>query len=331
MKKIFVFAASIALLMVACDKVENPYPDNFIDSGDLDQSLYPGNWQDYLDNEWPTFDANPNTDRNVMIEDFTGHKCKFCPAAADVAHQIEIDNPGRVFISTIHSGPNGISNFQETSDSSSSSADFSYDFTNEISLAIGKHFGETINGSGFNGNPSGTVSRVSFNGSLCMNHSDWNSATQSILTANDLKVNLQSAVNFYDQTNGGFLHIEAEILDENLDPNDLGLVVAVFQDSIVKPQLYPAGTPGTYKSADTAYVHRDLLKTHLNGGMSGSQFTAELLDESNGKYYYDYSFKLGTAELPYTADNMHFLIYVILRNQNPDAQEVLHVIKQKIK
>jgi hypothetical protein len=57
---------------------------------ELDTTLYPGNWADYVANEWPTFTANTNIDRNILIEDYTGHKCIFCPAAADLAHQLEV-------------------------------------------------------------------------------------------------------------------------------------------------------------------------------------------------------------------------------------------------
>jgi len=65
----------------SCDKVDNPFPPAI--QTDLDTTIYPGNWSDYLANEWPDFDALPddNPERNVLIEDFTGHNCSYCPAA----------------------------------------------------------------------------------------------------------------------------------------------------------------------------------------------------------------------------------------------------------
>jgi hypothetical protein len=304
--------------MWSCDKVENAYPAD--PNADLDESLYPGDWSAYV---FPTFSDNPNTQRNVLIEDFTGHKCVYCPAAADAAHDIQKADPSRVFISTIHTGPSGKENFQSTSEPSSTSADFSYDFTNLISVTIGQYFGE-LAGSGFSGNPSGTVSRKSYSGKICMSFNDWQNAVNAVFNENDLKVNLQSELNYYEETKGVFLHLEVDLKDLTIDPTNIGLVVALYQDSIVKPQLYPAGTPDTYKGADTNYVHRDLLKAYINGG-----FLGKTLEESkkaeNGKYYYDYSIQLET-DFPYDKDNCHFLIYAV----DKTTAEIYQVIKQKI-
>ena len=87
MKKLLFIGLVAATGLTSCDKVENIYPEG-VSSSELDWSLYPdGDSTHYVDvaNAWPTFTANTNSDRNVLIEDFTGHKCVFCPAAADLA------------------------------------------------------------------------------------------------------------------------------------------------------------------------------------------------------------------------------------------------------
>ncbi|MEO9258461.1 MAG: hypothetical protein ABI207_08765, partial [Crocinitomicaceae bacterium] len=93
----------IGFTLVACDKIKNPYKPvsagstpgtSANDSTNLDSTLYPGNWHVYLTTQWPSFTADTNTRRNVLIEDFTGHKCPNCPIAATIAEQIETDNPG---------------------------------------------------------------------------------------------------------------------------------------------------------------------------------------------------------------------------------------------
>ena len=93
------------LIFSSCDRVSNPYPEVIV--LDLDTTLYPGNWSDYVANEWPEFLPNTNNNRNIIIEDFTGHKCVFCPAAADLAHLLHENNPTRVFTASIHAGPDG--------------------------------------------------------------------------------------------------------------------------------------------------------------------------------------------------------------------------------
>ncbi len=328
LKRTFLFIG-LSIAIVACNKVDNPYPENpAAQSGDLDQSLYPGDWQDYLDNEWPVFSENANTNRNLLIEDFTGHQCKFCPAAAKVAHEIEEDHPGRVFVSTIHSGPDGAGIFQETKKETEDNADFSYDFTNEIGLTIGITFGSEGNG-GFDANPKGTVSRTLSNGIYTYSESEWSSIANGLIAANDLKVNLQALVNFYDQTNGGFIHVEIDTMDSDVSAEDLGIVVAFYHDSIVKPQLFPAFpvNPDYHHSADTNYVHRDLLKAHINGSFKGASLSANNRDEENNKYYLDYSFKLGEGDMDYPATDSHFLVYAM----DKETWEIYQVIKVKLK
>ena len=67
------------IFLSSCDHIENPYPAV---STDLDTTLYPGLWSDYVSTEWPSFTQNQNINRNILIEDFTGHTCQNCPEAA---------------------------------------------------------------------------------------------------------------------------------------------------------------------------------------------------------------------------------------------------------
>ncbi len=306
MKKILIFSLGLALVLAACDKVTNAYPP--IISNDLDPALYPGNFNDYV---YPTFTDNANTLRNVMIEDFTGHKCIFCPAAADVAHAIEIAHPERVFVSTVHSDPTGIvtpSSFQSTS-----SPDFEYDFTNTVNLEIGGYFGN-LPGNGFFGNPAGNVSRVqNASNQVSFGASQWTNIADNIISTNDLKVNLQAVVNYFPSTNGAYIHIEVDKLQAIT--NELRLVVAFLEDSIVKPQKLADN------STDYVYVHRDLLKTHINGNMNGQTISDANLD-ANGKYYFNYSYQIPSV---YDAENCHLLIYAM----DMQTKEIYQVIKKK--
>ena len=71
MKKLL-FITAIALgALTSCDKVENPYPP--ADLG-ISWGLYPnGDSLHYYANVYTAFGANANVDRNILIEDFTGH------------------------------------------------------------------------------------------------------------------------------------------------------------------------------------------------------------------------------------------------------------------
>ena len=57
----YIFGLIILVLVLgtnSCDHIENPYPPTV--NLDLDTTLYPGNWSDYVSNEWPQFSANSN-------------------------------------------------------------------------------------------------------------------------------------------------------------------------------------------------------------------------------------------------------------------------------
>ena len=295
-------------ILCSCDHVENPYPPAV--SIDLDTTLYPGLWSDYQNNEWPMFDENSNTERNVIIEDFTGHKCVFCPAAADLAHQLHMENPTRVFTAGIHAGPDGIGDFQSVSP-----PDYPTDFTNPQGVEIGQYFGE--NDGGFPGNPRGTVNRFD-NGTIFQSPAQWTSMTNEIISSNDLKVNLQSQLNYYEVTKGAFLHVEADPLFEDVSEN-LAIMVYLLEDSLVGDQKMADN------SHNTSYVHRDIHRGNLNNETFGRPITSENL--VNDKYLINYSFAVpDQLDGTYNPSNMHLLICVF----NQTTWEIYQVIKQKI-
>ena len=294
-------------LLPSCDRITQPYPPGI--NLELDTTLYPGNWADYLANEWPTFALNTNTDRNILIEDFTGHKCIFCPAAADLAHQLQEANPGRVHVASIHAGVDGIGDFQSVD------AEYTLDFTNPDGLYIGTWFG--TNDGGFVGNPRGPVSRVMNGGVIFQSPGQWSSMTSTLLTENDLRVNLQSALNYYPSTKGAFLHVEVDKIDASL--GDLGIVAYLLEDSLVGDQKMSDNTH------NHNYVHRDIHRKNLNNMPFGRQLTPA--DLNNGKYYVNYSFVVpNQLDGSFNAANMHVLIYVY----DMITKEIYQVIKQKI-
>ena len=55
------------------------------------------------DTTYVTTNVPQNVLKNVLIEDISGVKCNNCPKAADIAHDIQDANPGRVVVITLHS------------------------------------------------------------------------------------------------------------------------------------------------------------------------------------------------------------------------------------
>ncbi len=304
----------------SCDRVEQAFPPAI----KLDTLLYTGatgnQWQDYIDNEWPDFDTIVNSDpqTNALIEDFTGHNCASCPAAADVAHTIYEANPSRVFVAGIHSSNAGASSFQDVNEA----LGYTVDFTNSQGLWLGNYFGQTVQNSGFFGNPSGTVSRAKVFTDLFYASGFWSTKTNEVL-ALPLAVAIKAHVNYYDATKGFYLHTEIELLDGSLEAENLGVVAYLIEDSLVGPQ----NVQNTYTPD---YVHRDIMRGTLSGVPLGRDLTSG--NESNGKYYLDYSYEVPDQLAPvgqtttYNVGNMHLLIYV----HDKTEHDILQVIKKKI-
>jgi len=317
MKNIFLQCSLLffcLILVFSCDKVKQIYKPKTYDTT-LDISLYPGEWQTYLDNEWPDFDtivANPS--RNILIEDFTGHNCQFCPAAATAAHQLHIDHPQRVFVSSIHSSPTGITGFQAVN------AQYPVDFTNPIGLELGMFFGNLAT-SGFIGNPSVGSSRIKVNGSTELYYPAGLLSTEvTSALASASKATIRTHMNYYPQTKGVFLHTAIDILDEQL--SNLGAVVVIQQDSLIAPQ----NVNGTYQAN---YIHRDIHRQHLSNSLWGVTLTDEL--KQNNTYYLDYSFIVPNSltadnSTLYQAENMHVLVYVY----DKESYEIYQVVRQNI-
>jgi len=304
MKKTVYIIALALVGITSCDKVDNPYPIGNVT--ELDTTLYPGVWSDYVATEWTVFAPNGNTLRNVLIEDFTGHQCTYCPLAADTAHKLMLDYPGRAFAATIHTGPNGVGSFQATT------TEFPIDWTNTDGLAIGSYLGN-IPGSGFTGNPRGSISRILVSGQHTMSTSGWRNTVVAALPTS-IKVNIQSDVNYYSATRGVFLHTEIDVLDAGLT-NDLYTVAYLIEDSLVAKQKMPNNT------VEENYIHRDIMRDCISTDWKGRKLTEA--DKIDDKYYFNYSFALPSQ---YNPDNMHLLIYV----RDAVTEEVYQVIKQEI-
>lgn len=305
---LLLFIFLFGFLFVSCDHVKNPYPPEV--NLELDTTLYPGLWSDYENNDWPIFSENTNTNRNVLIEDFTGHKCVFCPAAADLAHALHEADPSRVYIASIHAGPDGIGDFQSVSP-----PDYPLDFTNPEGVEIGLYFGE--NDGGFPGNPRGTVNRFN-NGTIFQSPTQWTSMVNDQLSSNNLKVNIQSELNYYEETKGAFLHVELDPVDANVAEN-LGITVYLLEDSLVGDQKM------SDNSHNSNYIHRDIHRGNLNASAFGRPVSSE--DLNGDKYYINYSFVVpNQLDGQYNASNMHLLIYAF----NTETWEIYQVIKQKI-
>lgn len=305
-KLICIIFPLITLTFVSCDKVEFPV----VFESELDTSLYPGNFLDY---EYPEFGDNPNTDKNILIADYTGHKCSFCPPAAAKAEEIKDANPDRVFIAAIHGSAEvgGYGDFQKTD------ALYARDFTNPIGLEMASTFFQM--GIGFFGNPSGNVSRVANeDGKFFFPWSDWGDISSEVL-ASELNVNIQAKSAYFPETKGVYLHTDTEFLNDM--NGTFNIVTYIIEDSYVSPQLYRI--EGGLEVTDTFYVHHDIHRGNVFDETWGRLLASE--DISAGtRIRNDFSHVLPDDLNP---SNMHFLIVVYNRETFEVEQVIKHIME----
>ncbi len=328
MKKLIILTAVLAIVIASCDKVKNTDPPSAI-SSTLDWDLYPdGDSAHYVaQGLWPTFTANSNTQRNVLIEDFTGHQCPNSPSQTGLMQQLIATNPTRIYGMAIHTGPSGLTVFQETS------AAFPTILYCDAGLEIGTYFGQDIPNSAFAGNSAFCVNRMLANSQFTSNAGSIMTNKANASLASTLKINIQAVTNYFPSTRGLFLHTEVDKLDASIT-SDLGIVVCLVEDSLIarqtvlaNPTWDPDGTPGDpdlshSDGINETFTHRDILRGCIDGRTFGKVLTSSDLG-TNGKYFVSYSYHLPNQ---YNADNMKLYIYVI----DKTTQEIYQVIEKRL-
>jgi len=310
MKRLLLIIIPVTIFVLSgCDKIG---VDAYKPVIELDTSFFTdGNWEDY---PWPEFNGSAQITRNVLLEDFTGHKCPNCPLGNVKAEEAEENHPDRVFAVSIHQGANNDNSLQVTLATcgdtiANPESEFCHDFITEEGVEIGSEF---ATGFGFNGNPSGTVNRIIFEGQNMFSfYTLWEDRVNTVLDT-DPVVSLQTASNYFESSNGLYLHVEAEFLE----PYETGvnIVTYVIENEIIAWQ----DSVGTNVEH---YHHHNVFIGCIDGlafGKSlGTTFTVE------NKISTDYSYKIPDGLTP---DDIHFVTYVY----DVETYEILQVVKHEL-
>ena len=294
----------ILATLSACDKIDQPVIQQ-ASSGleGLDWTLFPGgDPESYV---VPTFSASSNTMRNVLLEDYTGHKCTNCPSANQTASNLEAAYPGRVLVATVHASSTG--NFQAVD------AEHPLDFTTEAGDVY------TTDIPGFFGNPSGTVNRRSLGVESSVWYFDfqWASEIESELNENNA-VNIQVETNYYPETNGLFIHTATESLSA-LDENHR-LVIYLLRKEVISPQSLNDG------SVDEEYEHHEVLTANINGTW-GTALRLDTMSTSDiALHHFSYALPDPITDPTYQVQNLKLLVYVM----NRDTYRVVLIIDKQL-
>lgn len=211
----------------------------------------------------------------MLIKDFTGVRCVNCPAAAEVAHELQHQlGEDRVLIMSVHAG------FLATA------IGLFPDFTTPEGT-------EWYNNN--SANPLFAIDHVSLTEGNTLNESQIDKAVGDALE--ETQTFDLSLENTYNETSRE-LRVTSTMTAVSEYSGDLYVTVCLLEDSIVGRQVVPGGI-------DTAYMFRNVFRGSLNGA-DGEQFV-------NGQVFVDDEFvKNHTTVLDeaYNADQCYVLAYI---------------------
>lgn len=272
-------SAITALLISGCDKIEGPYGTT-TGGGPI---------------------GGDTILQNVLLEDFTGHTCTFCPNAHREATRLHGIYGDRLITIAIHAGT-----FAEPYPASAPY--FTYDFRNTLSTAIATDF--NVIALPF---PKGMVGRMLNPGTsdqLILDWAGWESKVDQWINT-VAKAGLEITTSYDSGNRNITANVDVKVVSDLTDP--VSLAVYFVEDSIVNWQK-DAGTNVQN------YIHRHVLRGSLNGtyGEDLGPLTAgtELTKSYTGQL------------IPADADAAHIYIVAILTNNV--TKEVIQVEEVKL-
>lgn len=269
--KIFLSIAIIVYTLAACDKVEGPYKEEIV---------------------------KPDTDKKVLLEDFTGHRCVFCPGAQEIAHELAVSyGEENLIVVSIHAGflswpfPN---------------SDYDYDFQTEAGTEYFEYFS-------IDSPPNGLVDRVNSAENYVIPPANWGTVAASQFEEENV-VNIEILPSLNGTKLSATVNLDF-ITDINLQTN---LQIWITEDSIINPQTVPE----SQGSIIYDYVHNHVLRGAINGtwgeALPSASYAAEDIESID---FSDY--QLGDD---WVAKQLALIVFLY----DQESKKVLQVEKIKI-
>lgn len=210
--------------------------------------------------------------KQVLIEEFTGNTCGYCPDGHKISDQITAANPGKAFAVNVHTGG------YASPASASNSLDFRVPEAGIVISLPNMVGNQSPPCFGF---PAGGVNRVApvspampmCPGGMGMSRSYWASMASTILAQNTY-VNIAGQAYLHPTTRQMIINMEA-YYTANSPVSANRITIDLVQDDIIAYQsgasLYPAMVVGSGYRHNHAL--RDVLNSGPNSGVSGEAMT----------------------------------------------------------
>jgi len=227
--------------------------------------------------------------KNVVLEEFTGIHCVYCPQGHAIAQGIYDSHPEDVVLINIHQGSFAVP--------SGSEPDFRTPWGNAIAAQ-----------SGLVGYPAGTVNRHLFTGysqgtGTAQSRGSWATTSNMILAEPSyLNVELEATI----VTSTRQLVVYAEVYYTGDSPSETNFLnVAILQNNVLGPQ--------TGGNSGNNYVHKHMLR-HLVTG----QWGAEINETSEGSLYtgtFTYEMPMDYNGVPLVLEDLDIVGFVTETHQ----------------
>ncbi len=196
--------------------------------------------------------------KNVVLEEYTGIHCQYCPEGHAISAAILANNPGRAAVIAIHQG--------SFANPSAGEPDYRTPFGDPLA-------GQT----GLTGYPSGTVNRHVFSGSTtALNRGDW-TANSAIIMQQLSPVNVGVETSFNATTRELTVNVELYYTSGSSVPANY-INVALIQNHVFGPQ--------TGGGAGNNYEHMEMLRYLITGQWGDAVTTTTLGSLVNRSYTY---------------------------------------------
>ena len=235
--------------------------------------------------------------RKVVLEEFTGIHCGYCPDGHKMANEYAEAHPGDVLLINIHVGSYAQPGAGEP------------DFRTQWGTAIKDQTGLT-------GYPAGTINRHLFTGweqgsGTAMSRSHWAEAGDLILAENSY-VNIAATAEIDVTTREMTVVVEAYYTGDSPESSNW-LNVAILQDNIEGPQSGAASFYPEMLLPNGNYLHQHMLRDLITG-----QWGEEITTTTTGSFYtntYTYTLPDDYTNVPVNIGNINLGVFITETHQ----------------
>ena len=239
--------------------------------------------------------------RNVIIEEFTGRGCQYCPDGHRIANEIMANNPNRVWAINVHAGGYAMTSYPN----------FNTTDGNTI------HGGFTISGY-----PTGVVNRSTAAG---QNRGAWSGLANTQLNQ-QAECNVAGVARINLDTRVATITVEVYYTG-NSSVNENYLTVAMLQDSILGSQSGSSYNPSQIVNGTYCHMHvlRDVITPNAWGEAISPTTQGTLITKT---YEYQIPESIGNPNgVAVNLDHIFFLAWVSERYQGTPTRPILTACK----